>query len=187
MTVAHAAHVSLGTARTPRALLVGAAGLGVAAGLLGSGWRVSCLIGPTVAIPAVAIGWWDCRDRRIPNVVVLASCLATLVVAALVELVDHRSVGLGVLAGATVAGIPMLVVHLFTPGTLGFGDVKYAAAVGGALGVLDWRLAAATVLVGTALGPMVSVFVPAWRRSMPLGFLLGAAAIGSVALAGAMR
>jgi leader peptidase (prepilin peptidase) / N-methyltransferase len=130
------------------------------------------------------ISWHDLRERRIPNAWVAVAALAGVVAGVVAQFGSSRQIGVSMLAGTIVAGLPMLLVHLATPATLGFGDVKYASAVGIALGVLDWRLAAGAILVATVLGASSSFLVPPWRRSIPLGFLIAAAGTGMVGAAG---
>jgi leader peptidase (prepilin peptidase)/N-methyltransferase len=91
-----------------------------------------------------------------------------------VLIVDHRQPFTGIVEGALVAGLPLLVVHLVYPGGLGFGDVRYGFVLGGSLGIIDWSLAAWVLLCAALTSLVGMVVVRSWRRSAPFGpFLAG--------------
>jgi len=58
----------------------------------------------------------------------------------------------GTFVSALVVGGPILLVHLVSPASMGFGDVKAALVVGMAVGSLGWQLGlvALTLAAGTA-------------------------------------
>ena len=66
----------------------------------------------------------DLRSMRIPNSLLVIAALFGAVAA------DVTNAGLGPLAGAGIAAVPLLLIHLLDPGAIGFGDVKFAAASG---------------------------------------------------------
>jgi prepilin peptidase CpaA len=79
---------------------------------------------------AFVVIYFDVRYRRIPNVVVIATLVAGVVVNAAIGSWQ----GLLVSAeGFALAFVPMLLMHLF--GAMGAGDVKLSGAVGSVLGV----------------------------------------------------
>lgn len=187
MAFVHTPAVPTESRHTPHVFLACAVVIGTAVGLAAAGLTASFLVGPAIAIPAAAIGWHDLQERRIPNVVVLAAATAAVLIAVAVELLEHRQAGLGLAAGAGVAAGPLLVAHLLTPSGIGWGDVKYAVTVGAALGVLDWRLALPAAATAAIAGPALAVAIPSWRRSIPLGSLLGVSAIVVLLVAGIVR
>ena len=90
---------------------------------------------------------YDIGERRIPNWLVLVGLAAAVTVAALSG--DWTQA----LAGGGVGFTTVLLPRLVAPASVGLGDAKLAAAVGGPLGV------PATILVLPAAG---------WRRSQSL-------------------
>ena len=97
---------------------------------------------------------YDIRERRLPNCLTVPGAFAILAVAA----VAGR--GIPALLGAIgLAGL-YLVVHLISPASMGAGDVKLAAGVGGLTGAFGfdvWALAAATAPLLTAVVAVVYV------------------------------
>lgn len=77
---------------------------------------------------------------------------------------------------------PLLAAHLVAPAELGFGDVKVAAVLGGALGLTLSPMAVAAALV-VALGAASSAGVRTRRGTVALGPCLAFGAV--VALMGA--
>ncbi|MET0323955.1 MAG: prepilin peptidase [Ilumatobacteraceae bacterium] len=105
--------------------------------------------------------------------IAVSLALVALVVAALVDVVEHRLpnalVGLGLvpvvlclaaagssdllgacLLGAALLGGPLLVTHLASPAGMGFGDVKAGAVAGAAVGLIDPQLAVLALVLGLA-------------------------------------
>jgi len=71
-------------------------------------------------------------------------------------------------------GLPLLLLNLVSPGSIGFGDVKLAVVMSCLLGVRGWSLApvavgVGTLLVGTSLGLAFGVLLRRGERSVPLG------------------
>jgi leader peptidase (prepilin peptidase) / N-methyltransferase len=73
----------------------------------------------------------------------------------------------GTLVGAAVTLGPLLAVHLVSPAVIGFGDVKLAAALGGVLGVIDWRGGIAALAIGSGCALLTAAATR--RRAVPLG------------------
>ena len=158
--------------------------LGAAVGVIGLGWTPVALVGPVIAVPGSVLAWSDLRWRRLPTRWVYGMAGAAVTIAPVVEAVDHRAVGLSVIAGSAVTGLPMLVVHLVTPSGVGFGDVRLAAALGAALGVIDWRLSAVSLVAAVLAGACAGVLHGPWRRSIPLGVFMVSAGLLIVLVGG---
>ncbi len=110
-----------------------------------------------VLIPAAVI---DIEHRRLPDVWVggaLVALIATLATQwAIGDPVDTGAGIRNLLGGAAVMGLPVLVMHLASPMSMGFGDAKAAIVLGAAVGTVDWRLGGVALclaaLSGTAVG-----------------------------------
>lgn len=115
----------------------------------------------------------DHREMRIPDRLVVAAAVplaALLLAGGVVERVD--ALGPVLLGGAFVA-VPIGVLHLVSPSSMGFGDVKAGAVVGAAVGVIDPTLA--LVSVCAASGSAAAWAVICRRKVVAFGpFLAGA-------------
>lgn len=141
-------------------ILVGAASALDHSVPLASGLAVALLV------PAALI---DLRERRLPNLIVAAAAATFVVVLCLEVLLADRGVSwFGIVAGAGLLAGPLLALHLFSPPSMGFGDVKVAVVLGAAVGAVDWQLAIAalalaagmTAAIGVALGVRTIAFGP---------------------------
>ncbi|MGE5584341.1 MAG: prepilin peptidase [Bacillota bacterium] len=120
-----------------------------------------------LVITAAAI-WCDCRERRIPNRLVMAAAAVGLVLGLVTG--GLRGLGqsvLGFLAGGAILFVP------FALGWIGAGDVKLLAAIGAILGA---RGAAYSILYGAIAGGVISAVAVARRRR--LGVTLMAVLVG---------
>jgi leader peptidase (prepilin peptidase)/N-methyltransferase len=142
---------------------------------IGSAWREVDRAGrvivavASVLVVAVTVAW----DGETVAAVATGASLLVLVVAALVDVVEHRlpnallalaatpavvalvaagSVELvrGAALGAAVLGGPLLVTHLVSPTGMGFGDVKAGVVLGAALGLIDVQVALLALVLGLA-------------------------------------
>lgn len=115
-------------------------------------------------IPAALV---DLRERRLPDRLVGAA-LAVFLVAAVAATVAGSPVGVsGPVIGAAALAVPVLVVHLVSPSAMGFGDVKAAAVLGLAAGVVHWQLALTALAL--AAGGAGVVGIALGRRTIALG------------------
>lgn len=93
----------------------------------------------------VVIAWFavraDIRSLRLPNPL-CAAVFAAGVSAGVIE-----GSWRGAFGGAVLAAVPFGVIHAAGPRSLGFGDVKFAGALGSLVGVLWWP---ATLVMGSA-------------------------------------
>ncbi len=116
----------------------------------------------------------DLRSMRIPNSLLVVAALFGAVAA------DVTNAGLGPLAGAGIAAVPLLLIHLLDPGAIGFGDVKFAAASGVVVAAIAWPVAIMVPLVGFVGVAIVRIVTP--RRPQPFGpYLMVATTVAVVA------
>ena len=114
-------------------------------------------------LPAILV---DLHVRRLPDALVAGAAFvggAALVVA--VALGGHVAVGHVAIGAAVMAG-PMLALHVVSPGSMGFGDVKLGLVLGAALGAVHWQLA----LSGLALAAGLSAVAALLRRLDTIAF-----------------
>ena len=119
------------------------------------GAGVACVC--TLAWLAV-LSLYDIRERRLPNWLTMPGAVVVLAVAAVAGRGAPASLGAIGLAGV------YLIVHLISPASMGAGDVKLAAGVGGLTGAFGfdvWALAAVAAPLLTAALACVAVI----RRS----------------------
>ena len=120
------------------------------------------------------VGVADVVWRRIPNAV----CVSMAVLAVGFGLVFDSVLLSSVAIGALGTCAPVLVFHLINPTWVGFGDVKYLAALGALLGVLYWPAGMVVLWVASVAAVLSRPWVPsAWRRAVPLGFWLSVASV----------
>lgn len=130
--------------------------------------------------PLVTAAIVDINERRLPNRL-LALAAVPLLVALSAEassaLTTQAAIGIALTAG------PLLTAHLISPHSIGFGDVKAAAVIGGLLGLLDASLGLVALCI--ALATTAAVGLALRRRSLPLGpgLVAGASCMALLALA----
>jgi leader peptidase (prepilin peptidase)/N-methyltransferase len=117
----------------------------------------------------------DARSGRIPDRLVLAALVPILAVVTSSAIAGTGLPALGAVAlGGLAFGGPVLIVHVVAPSSLGFGDVKLAAALGAALGLIEPGLGLLALCVASAATAAVGLMRR--RRSLPFGpgLVLGA-------------
>ena len=87
----------------------------------------------------------DAVEHRLPNALVLG---AALPVAVALLLAGSSELAQSAAAGAVLVAGPLLVTHLVTPSGMGFGDVKAGAVLGAAMGLIDVELALLALVLG---------------------------------------
>jgi leader peptidase (prepilin peptidase) / N-methyltransferase len=149
-------------------------------------WRSSvvAVVLAAAMVPLIAAARIDEREHRIPNRLVLVSAAPLVTLAALSLLTADRSTVTAMASGAVLMSGPLLMLHVVSPPSMGFGDVKAAAALGAAVGLVDpvltlWALCLASA-IAVARGLMTR------RNSVPFGSALVAAALVSLTVAVAL-
>ena len=124
-------------------------------------------------VPAAVI---DLRERRLPDRWV-AFAAAVLAATAWAAWVTGQSIGpSSMLLGAAVLAGPILLLHLVSPHSMGFGDVKASIVLGAAVGWADWGLAVAGLALAAGLAATIGIV--GRRRTIPFGpFLVMGSAI----------
>jgi leader peptidase (prepilin peptidase)/N-methyltransferase len=118
-----------------------------------------------LATGLVALSAIDLEHFLLPNRIVYPLALATLALLTLAAVGDGAwdALGRAVLGG--VAGMVTLgVLHLASPRSMGFGDVKLAFVLGLALGWLGWGELVLGLFCGFLAGALVGVALIALRR-----------------------
>jgi leader peptidase (prepilin peptidase)/N-methyltransferase len=120
-----------------------------------------------------AAAWYDLRERRIPNRLVLPAAATCVGLAA----ADRVRVSAFLLGLALVAGL--LVLSLARPEALGMGDVKLALLIAVGLDAHAAVAFAAAVALAALVGLMLILRLGtgAMRRSLPLAPFLAAGAL----------
>ena len=84
----------------------------------------------------------DTQVRRLPDVWIASAGIVLLVGVGVSWSTGSTSTSIaGLAAGALLMSVPILLLHLVSPASMGFGDVKLAIVLGAAVGALDWNLA----------------------------------------------
>lgn len=131
-----------------RALMLGAvAGLAAAGLLTALGGTTALWFAPALVAAGAAAGD-DLRRGRLPDR--LVALIAVLGLTAAV-IIDGAGGAIAFLTGALALGAPLLAFHLASPCSMAFGDVKYAAAIGGLLGIVGIDVGDRLFLAMTAL------------------------------------
>ena len=132
-------------------------------------------VGIALLLPAAVI---DVEQRRLPDTWVIAAIVGlatTLAVGSAVGAGNGSEAGAVDVAGGGIAmAVPVLILHLVSPASMGFGDVKAAIVLGAAVGTIDWRLGAIALCLAAALGATVGLVTR--RRTIPFGPFLVAGA-----------
>lgn len=134
----------------------------------------------------VAISVVDLQLQIIPNRIVYPAIFASVPLLALAAVVQHDESDLvRALLGAAAAWGTLLVIHLISPASMGFGDVRLSFLLGLFLGWLSWAHVAVGLFFGFLLGAVVGgllVLTRLRRRTdhLPFGPFLAAGAVAGV-------
>jgi leader peptidase (prepilin peptidase)/N-methyltransferase len=108
-------------------------------------------------VPAAVI---DVEQRRLPDVWVGAALVVLVAALAVESAFVHPVPGdviRGSVGGALAMTLPVLLLHLVAPASMGFGDVKAAVVLGAAVGTVDWRLGAVALCLAAVSGAGLGV------------------------------
>jgi leader peptidase (prepilin peptidase)/N-methyltransferase len=119
----------------------------------------------------------DLRERRIPTPVVHTVAVGESVAVIAARVARERSVA-GAAVGALLVGGVFLVVHVLDPTGLGFGDVRLATVVSGAVG---WSFGVPVAIEATVVAAVAAAVGGKVRRGgVPFAPILLAAALAVV-------
>ena len=144
------------------------AGTGAAFAVLGAtfadSWALPALL--YLAAAGIALAVIDLDTHRLPNVIVLSSCVVVLALLVGASAADGAwdALGRAVLGGAASWAL-FGGIRLAWPGGMGGGDVKLAALLGLMTGWLGWGVLAIGVFGGFLIGALVGVALMAAGRA----------------------
>lgn len=114
--------------------------------------------GAVFAVCAVALGFIDLSEHRLPNRVIYPWAAVTAGILLVVSLLLGDLPGLLRGVGAALLwGLLFLIARLVHPPSIGMGDVKLAVVLGLYTGFLGWVTVAAAVLVSFILAGLVAI------------------------------
>jgi len=116
----------------------------------------------------------DAARRRLPDRLVVLSIAPVAVLCVLDPFVGRLTAVGGVLSGALLLATPLLALHLITPTSMGFGDVKVAASLGAALGLIQPELALWTLCLASAITAVWGIVRRARHVAFGPGLVLAA-------------
>lgn len=133
------------------------------------GWVAAMLVLWSIVVVSAAL--IDFQVGRLPDAIVLPGLVAVIAGAWL------SSSFTGVLAGAALFGVPVLVVHLLRPDGMGFGDVKFSVLLGAGIGLVAVPLVVPAYVLAAISHSVACVALRAGGRLVPFGPSL---AVGSI-------
>jgi prepilin signal peptidase PulO-like enzyme (type II secretory pathway) len=149
----------------------------------------SILAASLVFVPAAVVATIDDATGALPDRWVLATAAGGLTWA----LLESGWPGpAGWLVAALAVAVPIGSVHAIAPAAMGFGDVKFAAAIGGSLGAVTTsspeRVVLALASLAVASAAALAYGVVRRRQSVPFGpcLLLGGGIAMVLAVQGAI-
>ena len=117
-----------------------------------------------LVVPAAVV---DIDQRRLPDVWAGTSLGVLLVFLSVGAAIGQPLDVLQTAGGALAMAFPVLVLHLVSPVSMGFGDVKAAAVLGAAVGTIDWRLGAVALCLAALTGAAAGLSMR--RRTIAFG------------------
>ena len=144
-------------------------------------WTLVAYLVLTAALLALAV--IDLETYLLPNRIVYPLTVAMLVLLPLGLLADDDAgaIGRGLLAGVVVFAA-FFVLHLVSPRSMGFGDVKLSFTLGLSLGCVGWGEMVLGLFLGFLYGAVIGIVLIAVNRrgrgqAVPFGPFLAAGAI----------
>ena len=151
-----------------------------AAARLGADWALPAYLVFFAALLTISV--IDFQLQIIPNRIVYPAIFASVPLLALAALAEHDFSRLGrALIGAALAWLGLLIIHLISPGGMGFGDVRLAFLLGLFLGWLSYSHVLSGLFLGFLLGAVIGVVLVVLRirartDHVPFGPFLAAGA-----------
>ena len=147
-------------------------------------WVLPAYLVLTVGL--VVLSAIDLEHLLLPNRIVYPLGYVSLVLFALAAVGDGNfgALGRGLLAGA-VAFVVFFVLHMVSPRSMGFGDVRLSFILGLALGWLGWGELFVGLFAGFCYGAVVGVLLIVTRvrgrsQALPFGPFLAAGAMTGI-------
>jgi leader peptidase (prepilin peptidase)/N-methyltransferase len=125
-----------------------------------------------LASASVALAAIDIETLRLPNPIVFTTQAAVTVLLVAAAITSHHLDRLATVAGgaALMSGV-LFAIHLVSPRGMGFGDVKYAVALGAVLGWYGMARVGLGLFLSFLVGALVGTIVLVVRgRSKPFPF-----------------
>jgi len=175
-----------------RARIIAAAATALAFGLLGWSIGLDWLLPAALALAfvGVAVLAVDLLEQRIPNrMLLVGSPTVALLLFGGLALHGAWLAMLWVLAGAAAMFALYLLLALLAPNSMGMGDVKLAALLGGVLGALGltpWLLGLMAAFLIGGIAAVVSLIAgrAGWRSNIPFGPWMVAGALAAIVVTG---
>ena len=160
----------------------------VAAVRIGADWALPAYLLFFAALLAISV--IDLQLQIIPNRIVYPAIFLSVPLLAAAAVAQDELPSLSrALIGATLAWLALLLIHLISPGGMGFGDVRLSFLLGLFLGWISYGHVVAGLFLGFLLGALVGVvLVLAGLRArtdhVPFGPFLAAGAALAVLIGG---
>ncbi len=138
----------------------------------------------------VALAFIDLEHYILPNRIVYPLAGVMIVLLALASLADDDLDALGrALVAALVAFAIFFVLHLVSPRSMGFGDVKLSFTLGLALGWIGWGELVLGLFLGFLYGAVIGIVlivtrVRSKREAVPFGPFLAAGTLTAILVGG---
>ena len=163
---------ALPPARRAAVALVNGALFGAMAARFDDTWVLPAYLVLSAAL--VALAYIDLEHYLLPNRIVYPLAGAMVVLLTLGSLADGD---VGVMSRALLAGLAafgaFFVLHLISPRSMGFGDVKLSFTLGLSLGWIGWGEVALGLFLGFLYGAVIGILLIVTRvrtRSQPVPF-----------------
>ncbi|MGB2757614.1 MAG: prepilin peptidase [Acidimicrobiia bacterium] len=135
----------------------------------------------TIAAGLVALSAIDLETFKLPNAIVYPLSgmgAAGIVVVSAIES-EYRSGMLRALLGAVIVFCAFFVLHLISPKSMGFGDVRLSALLGGSTAWIAWGVTAVSLFAAFAFGALIGTAMlligrAGRKTALPFGPMLAA-------------
>ena len=176
--------VSSSTTRQVMVAIVCGALFGALAARFEDSWALPAYL--VLAAALVALSVIDLEHYILPNRIVYPLALAMIVLLTIAAVGDDDldAIERGLLAGAIAFSI-FFVLHMISPRSMGFGDVKLAFVLGLSLGWLGWGELLLGLFLGFFYGAIIGIVLIATRvrarsQALPFGPFLAAGALTAI-------